>query len=501
MKKFKRSKYFEALGITVAATLPAPGRAETVALTTPASDRNYLGIVQKFADTLLDKGRDSYGAKKTPMWCAVIDTRDLSVPQKDVPAPAGVREGDRALGGSNLHHDVTTLQVFPVLSAVTGQPRYAQAARDYVASYLQNAQHEETGLLSWGEHCYYNVFDDKPAINEKYESAIYGGMWHELVEWTPPWKVLWDVNPIATTKAISGLRYHFYGAQPGPDLLFNRHAYWNKAEYQPVKGSQPWIKHAGLYTYSYHFLYAKTKDPQTLQWAQGIGEVYWKRRHPQTNLTVSCIDDPRPTSQNATGGLTKLAYWMLKAYHANPQQKELRERSLVFIKAYDRHFYNAQKNGYYSAVTPAGRPVEDKLVQPWTAAYGDPGLLPFGRIAAYFARTEKDADCLIMARRVAQITHNAPMPEKLTTESLAFALNLNLDLYDVTGEKAYLNQARRYADLGIAKFWRNGLFVRQSDDHFYEAKVGTGDLVAGLMRLHLRLHPELKDPGLYDWSF
>jgi hypothetical protein len=28
-----------------------------------------------------------------------------------------------------------------------------------------------------------------------------------------------------------------------------------------------------------------------------------------------------------------------------------------------------------------------------------------------------------------------------------------------------------------------------------------GDLLAGLLRLDLRLHPKRKDPALYDWSF
>jgi hypothetical protein len=45
------------------------------------------------------------------------------------------------------------------------------------------------------------------------------------------------------------------------------------------------------------------------------------------------------------------------------------------------------------------------------------------------------------------------------------------------------------------------LFVREAGDRYYEAKSGAGDLLAGLLRLDLRLHPKRQDPGLYDWSF
>jgi hypothetical protein len=29
----------------------------------------------------------------------------------------------------------------------------------------------------------------------------------------------------------------------------------------------------------------------------------------------------------------------------------------------------------------------------------------------------------------------------------------------------------------------------------------TGAVLAGLLRLHLRLNPKTPDPGLYDWSY
>jgi hypothetical protein len=65
------------------ALLPRPSAAD--APRTP----EYLAIVRSFADTLLSKGRDVYGPRKTALWLSVINVEDFSVPRsaKEVPAP------------------------------------------------------------------------------------------------------------------------------------------------------------------------------------------------------------------------------------------------------------------------------------------------------------------------------------------------------------------------------------------------------------------------------
>lgn len=46
----------------------------------------WMEKVRVTAETLLRVGLDRYGAKQTPAWAGVIDTRDWSVPEKGVPA-------------------------------------------------------------------------------------------------------------------------------------------------------------------------------------------------------------------------------------------------------------------------------------------------------------------------------------------------------------------------------------------------------------------------------
>ena len=242
---------------------------------------DYLSYVQRFADTMLGRGLDVYGTVKSPMWAGVMDARTLTVPEKDVPALAGIRASDRAVGGANAYHDVVSWRAFQLLSALSKKPRYAEAVKDYEAWFLKHTQNPETGLLAWGEHLYYDFYQDRVVVERKN---------HELLEWTPPWDLLWAVNPKAVEREIAGIRYHYFADDP--TALYNRHAFWNKAVHQPPKGSQPWIKHSGLYAYGFSFLYAKTKNPEWLKWSRGVSSLYWNHRNPETNLTLGCIGDP-----------------------------------------------------------------------------------------------------------------------------------------------------------------------------------------------------------------
>ena len=110
----------------------------------------YLEVVQTFADTLLEHGRDHYGPENTPLWAAMLDAESLSMPGAQGLANAGLRSAERAVGGSNLQHDVITIQALDRLSDVTGDPRYREAVEAYVQAYFDRAQLDGSGLLVWG---------------------------------------------------------------------------------------------------------------------------------------------------------------------------------------------------------------------------------------------------------------------------------------------------------------------------------------------------------------
>ena len=242
--------------------------------TDPVKETDYLKHVREFADNLLKHGQDSYGAQSTPMWASVINVKNWTVPLRNVHPTEGVRDHDRALGGSNYYHDVVTLKVFDALSVLTGDDTYRKAASDYTGSFLKRAQNPETGLLGWGEHLYYNFYTDTVTIGENriYDPRDYFKFPHELLPWTPPWDRLWLADSDKTQKAIEGLQYHYQGPDPKV-YLFNRHAAWNKAEYQ--EEVMPWIKHSVLFSYSFAYLYYQSKDEKWKKWSRDAGMCVW----------------------------------------------------------------------------------------------------------------------------------------------------------------------------------------------------------------------------------
>ena len=455
----------------------------------------YLAVTQKFADTLLDRGLDIYGPRKTAIWCGVIHVDTYLIPQKanEVPAPPGVRGSDRSVGGCNMYQDVSTMRAFRTLSKVSGIPKYEKAVIDYARDYLAVAQDPVTGMLAWGEHLYYNVHEDR----------VGGRAFHEMLEWTPPLDLLWEANPEATAREIAALKYHFLGEEPDASgWIFNRHSDFGKPQYQLPESSQPWIKHSSLYAYAYKFLYSRTKEKQWLDRSLGIGTLYWNHRNPATDLTVGCIGDKRPFAQNAEMiSAAHSNYWLLKASQLEPGTPMLREQAVAMFKAYDRYAWDPKSKRYCAAVKTDGTKIKAKPADPWKFSYGGGGsLIPYGRVAAYFARTEKDPvfrDALI---RVVTVANNSPLPEVFTPQEIGFGIHLNLDAYELTEDKIYLQEADRLGKVALSKLWAGGLFRRTPGDSYYEAKVGPGDLVSALLRLSLRLDSK-PDPAGSDWSF
>ncbi|MBI4893410.1 MAG: hypothetical protein HY821_22505 [Acidobacteria bacterium] len=440
------------------------------------AERPWLRRCRVFADTLLTVGLDRSGSKQTPAWAGVVDTRDWSVPLGNVPAAPGIREGDRAVGGANLYHDSVTLRVFLALSDVTGETKYRRAANEYMGWFLDACQSPANGLLAWGEHLYYSFERDAVAVERKN---------HELLEWTAPWDLLWAVNEKAVRGAIDGLRYHHFEDKPGS--LYNRHAWWEIAEFQKRRGGQPWIKHSGAYAHAFAFLYSKTHEQKWLEWARGDGAIYWERRDEKTDLTLSCIDDPRPGSKLASGGQALLGYWLRKAGALAPEEKEFGTRGRALVKAWEKYSYDPARAGWRTAANLDGSPSGQQLAAPWQFAYGESELLPYGRVAAYLAQIDRDPLMLDAAKRVARAAAGTQVPARASIEGLGMALNLMLDLHGLEPKGGWLKEAERYAGMTVERYWggseEKGLFVRMPGDAYYESKTGAGFLLAGLLRL------------------
>ncbi len=472
------------------------------------SSDKYLDPVINFANTLIENGTDKYGSVKTGMWASVIDTRDLSVPRDGVAPTEGVRPHDRAIGGSNLYHDVYTIRLFSALSKITKDTKFDRASKTYLNDFLKNCQSPETGLFGWGEHLFYDFYEDRVSPAARYKER--NDYSHEFLASTPVFEELWDLDAAKTQRSIEGLKLHFLN----PDSvtwLFNRHAYWDKNEHQTIV--MPWIKHSAIYTYAYLFLYSKNQDDQIKRKARGIGNLYWSQRNADTNLTMSCLyhkTEPGAGKVPALSGMSYLSYWIYKGTEFSPKEETLRERSLKMFNSILEYSWDEEEDNYYDALNMDGTPMLDlssenpnrkyRFAPVYPVGYGTFSIVNTGRIAAYLAEKERNKFYEETVIRIATIANAAELPEVYTAEHMANVLHLNLDAYKISGDQKYLSQARKMADIAIENLYKNGLFVREVNDPYYEAKLYIGDLVSGILRLHLTINPKLLEKYRWDWS-
>src|SRR4051795_11548576 len=99
----------------------------------PASG-DFFGVVRRYADTMIERGRDTYGPQKSGLLLSALDRTTLA-PLKVRPAPpGGIRRGDRPgrpwveMNGANPHLDQNLLRVFYALTEITGESRYSKVA-------------------------------------------------------------------------------------------------------------------------------------------------------------------------------------------------------------------------------------------------------------------------------------------------------------------------------------------------------------------------------------
>lgn len=141
------------IGIVTLAVLPAvlaaasPPAGAVQAERTAADDARVRAVVD-FADHALEKGRDRWSGKDTPLF---VDGLEVETGE---PVP-WLRSG-RRYAISNLAGQQNFFRALAALSNLTGDERYRQAARDATA-YMFEHFHSPCGLLYWGGHTFVDL--------------------------------------------------------------------------------------------------------------------------------------------------------------------------------------------------------------------------------------------------------------------------------------------------------------------------------------------------------
>jgi pectate lyase len=498
-------------------------------------NKAYVGAVRSFADTVLKRGRDSYGDRKTPLFVDGLHVRTLK--------PAEWKCQDETWVLSNFASQQPLLRTLDGLTTLTGERKYRQAAEE-ATHYALRHLCTPNGLLYWGGHFAWDLEKERPV-------GQYADV-HELKGHQPYYRLMWRVNP----KATRGLMETIWAAHvlDWSLLDYNRHAS-TKRKYPPpwdhdfrrdievpfpARGNNlsfvnvtPPLMHSGA------MLSVLDENAKALAWTRRLIYRWQQGRHPKTGLCGGQLSYRKhDRAQDALGHVhpdineAKIvaSYHQTCRYHHLPLAQMQAGLNLIeaggeytkvgreFIrwasedlKVYSQHSYDPKK-GQFIAVMTDGTPLQWRqsrtgyYVPSSFAPRGPDGLILWGYALVY--RLTGDEAHWRMLRQIGKRFDfgDIGQPDDLE-RSLRLDTDHNnwqsiyalLELHQATSDGKFLRLACRIADNILKTQTPTGLFPRPKREY-----ARTGD-EAPLAILHLAGAIEGKNsmlpPPVFDSRF
>lgn len=485
------------------------------------ADSRYLQVVRTFADTMMAKGADHYGAVHSPLFAAMLDLKTLELPVQSLPPeffegkgvqrqtfkygfpnpPVGIRPGDRAPMGNNLEHDINLLRTMYELTLVTGDKKYAAHADAYIRFWLFNCQSPETGLMASGEH---NSWD---FVREKGWADT-----HETYRRFPFWDKLYSIDANRAARLADAMWMSQIGNKKVGD--FSRHAGY--FTYRTETGAA-YPRHSGFYMWAYANAYVQTRDPKFINRVEVLIESRTGKRPQPYSLLV----DPgafRP--EKSLDPALRLLLWDAAAL-----APERREAWRAIVRELDEadfakggspvprsaepargpstpeaqaRFKEMARPGTIMIVEGGARNISTTLSPLWRMNYGSSGVT--GKALQNLTRYYQTSDRRFLKRSeevaAALLEEGVPrVKDDLWPSAAGQAISLLVSLArekttapDLAGR--YLAFAREVAGMAIDLFSRNGLFRADGASQHYEAITGADDLLWGLLQLHCAVNNE-----------
>ncbi len=457
----------ELAGAHPAVTVQALETRPSTLLVVKTNEPDFLGIVRRYADTMIERGRDAYGPQKSGLFLSALDRATLAPLAVRPAAPAGIRREDRpgrawsALTGANPHLDQNLLRILYTLGEITGDARYARAADEEIGWFFANTMSPATGLLSWGEHLSWDVMMDR---------AVSGGdvMMHEFAR---PW-TLWDrsfaLAPEASRKFALGLWEHQIANHKTGG--FDRHAPY--FEHGPVDGKD-FPRHAGFYIGTWSHAWKCTSDETFLRAIETLLGRFEKKRVQKDGsmaATIGPLD-----CETAAALVPEPLQSRLRSFAAKEDEillAELRKQVEAPLNSTDREPRAARPPKWssgYSASTLASTAMFclARHEQTQNPAYRD--LLVAIADAYLGSRPEEDLDAWPM--------------------SFAHAISAQVAAHRLTSRRVYLEEAHQLARSAAEIFWQDNPLPRASrKTGHYETITGADSLALALLEVHAAAH-------------
>ena len=442
----------------------------------------FLYYATNFADTIIADGTDHYGAVKSPMFASLLDLESHNNPE-DIPGNSpGQRYGDRSLKGGNLCQDIMLLQAMDYMTKITGKQKYQQAVTDYLTFFLSNCPHPNTGLFPWGEHAYWNFFEEK---NTYTTHEFLGGVPYSF------WERLWAINPKAIIAETNGLINH---VKEFDNFYFDRHAdIVSPMEIpRPEKyGGLDFARHAGFYIHLWTFTYSKTKDPKYMMYAEKMLDHHWNLR----SKTLGLPPNTKGAAFSSAVSCLALSLSLLEAARILPEGDRMRERYEATAKSYmDAILRLPHKpgTGQFLITAPMGAASPETAAggdygEPYKYGYGGGYSADYAGLLVGIYRLSKDERALKLAEAFADFysKNNPPgITEPVFARIYASIIGLYNDLYDIDHKPVYLEQSKRYAQYAVENLFYNGLFRGATNINHYEGDMMESCLAYNLVWLH-----------------
>ena len=445
---------------------------------------NHLAIVRRYADAMIENGRDAYGEVKSPLFAATLDRRTMRLPEKKPGGISGIREGDRTLSGANPMHDLNFHQTLYALTPATGEKRYAAEADAALKWFFEHCQSPK-GLLAWGEHQGWDFLK---------EASTAPAAPHEFYR---PW-VLWDrcfkLAPQACHRFATGLwnhqiRDHKTGA-------FSRHAMdiWDTTKASARSGYE-FPRHGGFYIATWAACYEHTDDKEMVTAIECLVDSFQARRNKTTGIipaesktpelvwphsNVSLAIDLADGARRVPGSLARkmqdcaagIDETFLKVAH------DLKSEGKGFLKTVRAS--TLEPTDTYAARGIKKDQKADSYTHTWETGYGESTDAQVGMLCLQrWQQVKLDGYRKLFLAAAQRYLHSDPDTKiTLYPGALADAVAVLLAAYRLTGEKQYINRANAFAATATSLFFKDCPLPRASSKHDHYEAITRGDSLA-----------------------
>ncbi len=424
----------------------------------PVPNSPFIAVVYRYADTLLERGRNTNDPSKKGVFFSAMDRNTLAPLTTRPPAPTGVHEMERtiakdgSLTSPNPQHDENLLRVLYTLSELTTKPKYREAADAELGWFMSN-------MPSIPKR------DFEPGAQSKPVHARTDRIW-----------MLWDhcfeVSPAGHGPAswYAAMRFNLF--EPGEGLYV----------YGPHAGMDV-TRRVGHYLRTMAMSYAKPKSllhQEDLQEMEFMLEHYDEKAIKASNRTTPLL----PFTNTVL--VSRLSFAMDCAGAAYRVPEPLAAKLRAAAAQVDADFCTAP----HRVMKAGGFATGGAETQLWMlgAARATTAQVGMMCVSRYENGGNKDFLPLITAAADQYLDSLPPSDVDVWPMTLGHAISLELASWRHTAKPEYLARARKLGEWSVEKFWGTNALPRASlkSDH-YETVTGADSLALALMELHLNI--------------